>query len=163
MNWTNAILSIALLIVGLTIATARPQQSNTPSERLFDLSSLFNRYPTYQQRPYFGGNGIYQGGIGGGYPGAGYPQGGLGGGYPGSGLGTNILGGGYGGGYGSSGIGGGYGGYGGYGGNGGLQSYGGYNNNNYSGQRNLGFGYSRGTDSYGFGGPSRELNYYSGT
>lgn len=64
---------------------------------VFDLSSLFNRYPTYQ-RPYFGGNGIYQGGVGGGgyggmYPGAGgyNPQGGYGG-YPGGGLGTNILG-----------------------------------------------------------------------
>lgn len=62
---------------------------------VFDLSSLFNRYPTYQQRPYFGGSGVYQGGFGGGsmYPGAGgyNPQGGYGG-YPGSGLGTNILG-----------------------------------------------------------------------
>lgn len=94
-------------------------------------------------------------------------------------------GGGYGAGIGGGGLGGsGYGGYGGYGGkcftkmksnkwiniklilftwgNGGLQSYGGYTNNNYGGQRNLGFGYYRGTDSYGFG-PSREMNYYSGT
>lgn len=47
------------------------------------------------------------------------------------------------------------------GGNGGLQSYNGYNNNNYNGQRNVGFGYYRGTDSNGFI-PSRELNYYSG-
>ena len=60
---------------------------------VFDLSSLFNRYPSYQQRPYFGGNGIYQGGFGGMYPGGGYnPQGGIGGGYPGGGYGTNILG-----------------------------------------------------------------------
>lgn len=51
-------------------------------------------------------------------------------------------------------------------GNGGLQSYNGYSNNNYNGQRNLGFGYYRGTDQYGFGGgsaPSRDLSYYSGT
>lgn len=47
-------------------------------------------------------------------------------------------------------------------GNGGLNSYLGYNNNNYNGQRNLGFGYYRNTDQYGFG-PSREANYYSGT
>lgn len=47
-------------------------------------------------------------------------------------------------------------------GNGGLQSYNGYANSNYGGQRNLGFGYYRGTDSYGFL-PSREVNYYSGT
>lgn len=58
---------------------------------VFDLSSLFNRYP-YQQRPYFGGSGVYQGGFGGGYYPGGYNQGGFGG-YPGgSGLGTNILG-----------------------------------------------------------------------
>lgn len=48
------------------------------------------------------------------------------------------------------------------GGNGGLPSYNGYGTNNYNGQRNLGFGYYRGTDSYGFL-PSRETNFYSGT
>lgn len=208
---------------------------------VFDLSSLFNRYPSYQ-RPIYGGNSgfgqFYPGSGGSGYGGyGGYGgQGGVGN-YPGSGLGTNILGemhwiqfwalqfwtlkfwalqfcvdgkyfwcigwivalgGGYGGssfgnsfgsgGFGGSNAYGGYGGYGGFGGkktsnndiasnfepfrvrvkshiqpgNGGLSSYNGYSNNNYGGQRNLGFGYYRGTDSYGFL-PSRETNYYSGT
>ena len=67
--------------------------------------------------------------MGGGYPG------GVGGYYPGGG--TNTLG--YAG----------YGGYGGYGGNGGLQSYFGYNNDNYYGNRNLGFGYYTGTNPTG--------------
>lgn len=60
---------------------------------VFDLSSLFNRYPSYQ-RPIYGGNGFYQG-QGGFYSGGYSPQGGLGSFgnyYPGSGLGTNILG-----------------------------------------------------------------------
>lgn len=115
---------------------------------VLDLGNLFNRYPSYQ-RPYYGG-----GGVGGGYSpyypqtiggGAGgyYPQANGGGYYPG---GTNMLG---------SGAGG----YGGWGGNGGLNSYYGYNNNNnYQGQRNLGFGYYRGTNSYGFI-PSRESSF----
>ncbi|XP_031635166.1 glycine-rich RNA-binding protein 3, mitochondrial-like isoform X2 [Contarinia nasturtii] len=116
MNWNKIIMSVALIIVGANIATARPQQSNTPTERLFDLSSLFNRYPSYQ-RPIYGGNGFYQGQ--GGYYSGYNPQGGIGGGfgsyYPGSnglggGLGTNILGGSYGGSAGN------FGGYGGYGG-----------------------------------------------
>lgn len=73
-----------------------------------------------------------------------------GGGYGGSGYypGTNTLGVGspaYGGGsYG------GYGGYGGFGGNGGLQSYYGYNNDNYYGNRNLGYGYYSGTSPSGY-------------
>lgn len=45
-------------------------------------------------------------------------------------------------------------------GNGGLNSYLGYDNNNYSGQRNLGYGYYRNSDSYGFL-PSRDSNFYS--
>lgn len=54
------------------------------------------------------------------------------------------------------------GGVGGYGGNGGFSQYMGYNNPNYNGQRNLGYGYYRNSDSYGFT-PSRDLNYLSGT
>lgn len=56
-------------------------------------------------------------------------------------------------------------GVGGYGGNGGLSSYMGYNNNNYNGQRNLGYGYYRNSDQYGFVPSSRDmnLNYLSGT
>lgn len=83
---------------------------------MFDLSSLFNRYPSYQ-RPYYGGNGFYQSGFN---TGAYNPQGGFGSNYypgSGSGFGTNILGGNagsFGGGYGGGG--GGYSGYGGYGG-----------------------------------------------
>lgn len=62
---------------------------------VFDLSSLFNRYPSYQRPSYYGGNGFYQGG--GFYPNTGYnSQGGFAGypqsGYGGSGLGTNVLG-----------------------------------------------------------------------
>lgn len=68
-------------------------------DAVFDLSSLFNRYPSYQQRPYYGGQGGF--GQGGFYPGGYNSQGGFGsypgtgsGSYPGtgSGLGTNILG-----------------------------------------------------------------------
>lgn len=70
-------------------------------DTVFDLSSLFNKYPSYQQRPYYsGGSGFGQGGF---YPGSGGygQQGGYGGqqgfgSFPGagagSGLGTNILG-----------------------------------------------------------------------
>lgn len=114
---------------------------------VLDLGNLFNRYPSYQ-RPYYGGGvgGGYSpyypqtiGGGGGGY----YPQANGGGYYPG---GTNMLG---------SGAGG----YGGWGGNGGLNSYYGYNNNNnYQGHRNLGYGYYRGTNSYGFI-PSQEGSF----
>lgn len=65
-------------------------------------------------------------------------------------LGSGVLGGG--------GLGG-FGGYGGWGGNGGLNSYYGYsNNNNYQGHRNLGYGYYRGTNAYGFI-PSRESSF----
>lgn len=138
------------------------------SHTVLDLGSLFNKYPNnyYQnQRPYnnYNGNGYYpQTGVsssgyypqsGGGY----YPGSNTGGGYyPGSntGYGTNILG--------SGSFGGGYGGYGGYGGNGGLPSYIGYNNQNYNGKRNLGFGYYHGTNSYGLI-PSREMGYTPGT
>lgn len=109
------------------------------SYTVLDLGNLFNRYPSYQ-RPYYGGGGgfnPYYPQTMGGY----YPQG-NGGYYPG---GTNMLGGG-----------GGAGGYGGWGGNGGLNSYFGYNNDkNYQGHRNLGFGYYRGTNAYGFI-PSRD-------
>lgn len=61
---------------------------------VFDLSSLFNRYPSYQRPGFYGGSGFYQGGF---YPNTGYnSQGGFGGypqsGYGGNGLGTNVLG-----------------------------------------------------------------------
>lgn len=87
------------------------------------------------------------GGVGGGYPGinptAMYPGSFAGAGqYPGA-TGTNFLG-----------QGGGYGGYGGANGNAGLPSYSGYNNNNYYGNRNMGFGYYQGTNSFGLGVPS---------
>lgn len=68
-------------------------------DAVFDLSGLFNRYPSYQQRPYYSGQGGF--GQGGFYPGGYSSQGGFGsypgtgsGSYPGtgSGLGTNILG-----------------------------------------------------------------------
>lgn len=78
------------------------------SQTVFDLSSIFSKYPSYNQRPFYpsmgypygGGHGGYQGGgypgggyPGGGYPGGGYPGGGYpGSGYPGSGLGTNMIG-----------------------------------------------------------------------
>lgn len=58
---------------------------------VFDLSGLFNRYPSYQ-RPNYGGNGFGQGPF---YQNPGYGQSGIGGfgnNYPGSGLGTNVLG-----------------------------------------------------------------------
>jgi hypothetical protein len=105
---------------------------------VFDLSSLFgvNRYPTYRP-PYYGGAGgfpgMYPGGAGG-FPGAGFPGAGgygAGGGYPGGGgYGTNFIGSG---GYGN--------GYGGVGGNNGLDAYNGYNNRDYQGGGNLGYGY----------------------
>jgi hypothetical protein len=87
-----------------------------------------NRYP---RPPYYGGGGGYGGGGYGGL--GGYPGGGgYGGGYPG-GFG--------GGGYGTNFIGGQPGGYGGFGGNNGLDSYIGYNNKDYQGGGNLGYGY----------------------
>lgn len=69
----------------------------TCPQTVFDLSSIFSRYPSYQRpmyNPYGGGGG---GGYGGMYPGGGYPGGGAGG-YPGGGfgygggLGTSMLG-----------------------------------------------------------------------
>lgn len=117
--------------------------------KVLDLGSLFNRYPSYQ-RPYYGVAG--GGGAAGGYPyypqtmGGYYPQGNVGGYYPG---GTNMLGGG------AGAVG-----YGGWGGNGKLNSYYGYNQNNYQGHRNLGFGYYRGTNAYGFI-PSQESTFPS--
>lgn len=72
--------------------------------KVLDLGSLFGRYPSYGQRPLYGGYGGYANNnfYPGGYPG-GYQSGGVGGGgyypnnngnfYPGSsGLGTNFLG-----------------------------------------------------------------------
>lgn len=86
--------------------------------------------------PYGGYPGINPTGVYPGFSGTGQ--------YPGT-TGTNFLGaGGYGG----------YGGYGGANGNGGLPSYSGYNNNNYYGNRNMGFGYYQGTNSYGLGVPN---------
>lgn len=98
--------------------------------KVFDLGSLLgvNRYPTYRP-PYYGSNypGMYPGSYGG-YPGGmgGYPGGyGGQGGY--GGYGTNFIGG--------------QGGYGGLGGNNGLNSYYGYQNKDYRGGGNLGYGY----------------------
>lgn len=119
MERANFIILMFVLIAGLTIVAARPQSQppNSPSERFFDLSGLFNRY---QQRPiYPGGGGIYQSGAY--YPsgGGGYQNGfgGMGTNYP---SGTNMLGGGgFGGGFGNgfgNSFGYGNGGYGGYGG-----------------------------------------------
>jgi hypothetical protein len=89
---------------------------------VFDLNSLLggNRYPNYRP-PYYGGAGSYYPGGGGGFQGSSYyPQ------QPGYGYGTNFIGGS---------------GYGGQGGNAGLDSYYGYNNRDYQGGGNLGFGY----------------------
>lgn len=117
---------------------------------MLDLSGLFNRYPNYYQRPIYGGynpaNGYYP--QTGGY----YPGSNIGGYYPGgnSGYGTNFLG-----------SQAGFGGYGGYGGNNGILSYLGYQNSNYHGQRNRGFGYYQGSDANGFI-PLRENDYQTG-
>ncbi|XP_035894090.1 prisilkin-39 isoform X1 [Anopheles stephensi] len=139
-----------LLRPAASTRTQRSYYGGGSSERLFDLGLLSR--PSY----YAGNRGYYP--SGGYYPQGGYfpqgsyvPQGGYypsTGGYGGSGYypGTNTLGVGTGGGI----YGGGYGGYGGFGGNGGLQSYYGYNNDNYYGNRNLGYGYYSGTSPSGY-------------
>lgn len=77
---------------------------NSGCSKVLDLGSLFNRYPSYSQRPIYGGyggygnnnfypGGGYQSGIGGGGGVAGYYPNNNGNFYPGSsGLGTNFLG-----------------------------------------------------------------------
>ncbi|XP_065360133.1 uncharacterized protein LOC135954016 [Calliphora vicina] len=120
-------------------------QTSATSAKFVNLGSLFgygnNGYPNYN-RPNYYPNYNTNGGF---YPSTGkYPITNNGGYYPNNnyyppttGTGTNILGGS------------GYGGYGGYGGNGGLQQYYGYLDPNYSGRRNLGYGYYTNTNSYG--------------
>ncbi|KAI8126274.1 hypothetical protein CVS40_3617 [Lucilia cuprina] len=129
-------------------------ETSATSAKLLNLGGLFGYgnsgyYPNYN-RPGYYPNYNTNGGFypnyntnGGFYPSIGkYPITNTGGYYPNNnyypntGTGTNILGGGYGG-------------YGGYGGNGGLQQYSGYWDPNYSGRRNLGYGYYRNTDIYG--------------
>lgn len=82
LHWTLAINAIII------IRLINPAHHIGLFDVVFDLSSLLNRYPSYQ-RPH--GNGIYQG-YGGYNSGAYNPQGGYGNFYPGSGLGTNMLG-----------------------------------------------------------------------
>ncbi|XP_053659284.1 prisilkin-39-like [Anopheles marshallii] len=140
-----------LLRPAASTRTQRSYYGGGSSERLFDLG-LLSRPGYYSgNRGYYPSGGYYpQSGY---YPQGGYlPQGGYypSGGYGGAGYypGTNTLGVGsttYGGG-----VYGGYGGYGGFGGNGGLQSYYGYNNDNYYGNRNLGYGYYTGTSPSGY-------------
>lgn len=117
-----------------------------------------NGYNGYNRGPYNGYNGYnyngyggYNNGYGGGYNG--YNGGGYGG-YNGGGgyyQGSNQLGGF-----------GGYGGYGGYSGNGGLPSYLGYYDQDYQGHRNLGYGYHRGTDAFGFFRPREPIPRVNG-
>ncbi|KAM7357187.1 uncharacterized protein ACRADG_002658 [Cochliomyia hominivorax] len=122
-------------------------QPSATSAKLLNLANLFGYgntgyYPNYNRPGYYYPNYNYNTNAGyypssGKYPvtntGTYYPNSNY---YPTTGTGTNILGGGYGG-------------YGGYGGNGGLQQYYGYWNPNYTGQRNLGYGYYTNTDQYG--------------
>lgn len=108
-------------------------------------------YNPYNTNMYPGLSGGYPTMYPGSYPTSSYPGVGTGQ-YPG----TNYLGGGVGGygntgGFGSTG---GFGGYGGYNGNSGLPSYFGYNNPTYTGNRNMGFGYYQGTNSFGLGQPT---------
>lgn len=137
---------------------------------VFDLSSVFTKYPNYNNRPYYGSSGSGLGPAYGypssgypisGYPSVGYPSSGYPGGYPGSypsagypSAGYPSVIGGVGGvagypSYGTNMLGTGNGGYGGFGGNGGLPTYYGYNSNNYYGNRNNGFGYYKDTSAEG--------------